>query len=472
MPPASAETPLLLEEVASGLARPVFVTSEPGNSNPLYVVEQQSGLVKVIESGTVLETPFLDVASQIATIGNEQGLLGLAFHPNYPDPRYVYINFTDTGDDTNVVRYTVNEDGLTVDPNSAKLIIQLAQPYNNHNAGMLAFGPNDGYLYIGTGDGGLGNDPEDNAQDLASPLGKMLRVDVDTPDDNTPYLVPGTNPWHDAADANTQLIWAYGLRNPWRYSFDRETGDLWIGDVGQGALEEVDYQPGESMGGENYGWDIAEGTACLGGAGDCGTQEGFTPPVHEYTHSDGQAITGGYVYRGSAIPDLVGTYFFADYGFGRVWSFRYDGDAKTDFQERTAAFNATIDQNMGPLPSFGEDADGELYLTEFGGRVFKIVPDAASDADEDGLTFAEEKSLETDPNTADSDGDGLEDGEEVNEYETDPTNPDSDGDGLSDGQEIQMGTDPNEVTPVPAASAAFLAGGGLLAVVLAAKRRR
>jgi Glucose / Sorbosone dehydrogenase len=256
------------------------------------------------------------------------------------------------------------------DPASEFVIITIAQPYANHNGGMLAFGPNDGYLYIGMGDGGGSNDQDGRAQDPGQLLGKMLRIDVDG---GSPYAIPPSNPF---AGPGLPLdeIWAIGTRNPWRWSFDRLTGDLFIGDVGQGQREELDFQPASSPGGENYGWRCMEGFRCTGWSGCTCNDSSLTLPIFDYTHSDGCSVIGGYVYRGCAVPDLQGTYFFADYCSARIWSFRYDGSAMTEFQERTTELDPSGSPSIGSITSFGEDGLGELYIVDQGGELFKIVP--------------------------------------------------------------------------------------------------
>jgi glucose/arabinose dehydrogenase len=362
-------TPLRSVRVASGLSSPLFATA-PANDPRLFIVER-GGRIKILADGQVLATPFLDISGQIVS-GGEQGLLGLAFHPDYIENGYFYVNFTEDGgifDRTVIARFQVSADPNIANAGSRLNVLTYTQPYSNHNGGMIAFGPNDGYLYIASGDGGLFNDPQDNGQDTGVLLGKMLRLDIDS---TSPYAIPMSNPLVDEDGARGE-IWAYGLRNPWRFSFDRATGDLYIADVGQGAREEVNFQPAASGGGENYGWDIAEGFACLGGSGNCGTNPGFTPPIHDYDRDAGQSVTGGYVYRGGAIPDLQGTYFFADYVANRIWSFRYDGQQITEFVDRTAELEPAQGTVSG-ISSFGEDADGALYFTSLNsGEVFKII---------------------------------------------------------------------------------------------------
>jgi len=362
--PAAVPPPvaLSLHPVATGLSRPVLVTSPPGDSARLFIVEQ-TGTIRVVRHDTLLATPFLDLSALVSCCG-EQGLLGLAFHPQYHANGRLYVNYTDTSGDTRVVRYTVSADPDVADAASAFPILAQTQPFSNHNGGMLAFG-HDGYLYIGLGDGGSGGDPQGNGQDLGTWLGKLLRVDVDG---GSPYAVPPTNPFAGSATARPE-IWAYGLRNPWRFSFDRATGDLWIADVGQGSREEIDVQSAGSAGGANYGWNVMEGTQCY--QAGCTPPAGAVPPVLDYTHDDGScSITGGYVYRGGAIPALQGAYLYADYCRGWVRSLRYAGGGVTDLTDRPSLAPG------GPISSFGEDARGELYVVEYGtaGTVYRIVP--------------------------------------------------------------------------------------------------
>jgi glucose/arabinose dehydrogenase len=459
--PASAQTALTAERVASGLNAPVFVCSEPGNPDRLYVPEQNTGLIKIIDNGSLLSEPFLDLGGQIVAGGFEQGLLGMAFHPAFLEgERYVFVNYTGTDGDTFVDRYDVSSDALTADPASRVEFLRVPQPYSNHNAGMLAFSPVDGYLYVGMGDGGGSNDPDNNGQDLSTALGSMLRINVDAPSNGKPYSVPADNPFVNEPNADAR-IWAYGLRNPWRYSFDSETGDLYIGDVGQGAIEEIDFQPASSDGGENYGWDIAEGTACLGGTGDCGTQAGLVPPIYEYPHTEGRSVTGGYVYRGARFPEYRGTYFFGDYTESRVWSFRYQNGSVMDFTERTSEL-APSEGSIVNISSFGVDSAGELYICSLGtGEIFKIVPANPTDTDGDGLLDSSEQFFGSNINEADTDSDGLDDAAEVIEWGADPTLADTDGDGVSDGDEVAAGTDPTDPADngvLPTASYLGLAG--------------
>jgi glucose/arabinose dehydrogenase len=347
-----------LTEIAGGFRRPVFVTGAKDGTNRLFIVEQR-GKIYVLESNFQMhDTPFLDVSGLISTEGNEQGLLGLAFHPQYKDNGIFFIHYTDVNGDTVVARYTVSEsDPNVADANSGEYVLRIDQPYPNHNGGNLIFGP-DGYLYIGMGDGGSAGDPKGNGQNTRVLLGKMLRIDINN---GSSYAIPADNPF--ANDSNyAPEIWALGLRNPWRYSFDRATGDLYIADVGQNTWEEVDFQPA-GQGGQNYGWDIMEGSHQY--TNDATVPDGLTNPFFEYDHSDGCSVTGGYVYRGTALPELQGIYLFADYCSGIIWaSYR---DAGGNWQ--TSTF---MDTSL-TVSSFGEDDAGELYVVNHGGTVSKLT---------------------------------------------------------------------------------------------------
>jgi len=296
---------LRTELVASGFSRPILLTAPPGDANRLFVVEQNSGQILIIKNGATLTTPFLDLGAKISSSG-ERGLLGLAFHPDYATNGRFFVNFTKSGGDTRINEYAVSANPDVALKAKVAVIQDIPQPFSNHNGGCIAFGGDD-MLYIGMGDGGSGNDPGNRAQDLSDRLGKMLRLDVNIP----PPYVPADNPFVGQTGVREE-IWAYGIRNPWRFSFDSLTGDLYIGDVGQNAWEEIDFQPASSAGGENYGWRCMEGFNCTGNSGcDCnGTT--LTPPIHEYGHNLGCSVTGGIVYRGP-INSLSGTYFFGDY---------------------------------------------------------------------------------------------------------------------------------------------------------------
>jgi glucose/arabinose dehydrogenase len=343
-------------KVVDGFQRPLFVTN--AGDDRLFIVEQ-GGRISIFQDGKLLDEPFLNVSSLVSRSGNEQGLLGLAFHPKYAQNGEFFIDYTDVKGDTMVARYHVSKDNPNVaDPNSATPVIQIDQPYPNHNGGDVVFGP-DGYLYIGMGDGGSAGDPQGNGQNPKALLGKILRLDVDNGD---PYAAPKDNPYV-ANSAMAPEVWAMGLRNPWRFSFDRQTGDLYIADVGQNQWEEVDFQPADSKGGENYGWNIMEGMHQYSGAA---VPEGLMMPFAEYSHSEGGcSITGGYVYRGKALPDLNGIYLFADYCSGKVWSSYRDDAGKW----QTNLFM----QTNYVISSFGEDAAGELYLLDHGsGAVYRL----------------------------------------------------------------------------------------------------
>jgi glucose/arabinose dehydrogenase len=358
------------------LSSPIFVTSPPGDSRRLLVVERD-GRIQLLKDGVKLSTPFLDIEPLVLSQGDgggrEEGLLGLAFHPDYDANGWFFVYHTDTNGDNVVARYSRDATYPDLaDPGTRQQVIFFPHPVrNNHNGGMLAFGPQDGYLYIGTGDGGGGCDPYDNALDGGSLLGKLLRLDVDS----LPYAIPLDNPFVGDA-AVLDEVWALGLRNPWRFSFDRGNGDLYTGDVGQNEWEEIDYAPGTSPGGENYGWDAYEGSHCPNpscGTSNCSSVADHTSPLYEYAHTIGCSVTGGYVYRGCRIPDLHGTYFFADYCYDTIYSFRVVDGAVTEFTDRTAELDPP-GMTIANISSFGEDSRGEIYVVDLAGEVFKIVP--------------------------------------------------------------------------------------------------
>ncbi len=439
--PAQAQT-FETERIITGLTNPLLVTAPSNDFDRIFIV-QQTGQILIMENGTLLGSPFLDIATIVLSAG-EQGLLGLAFHPNYASNGFFYVNYIDNANSDSVIeRYTVSANPNVANPSSGFEILRYSQPFTNHNAGHLAFGPNDGFLYIASGDGGSGNDPANNGQTLSTFLGKMLRIDVDG---GLPYAIPPTNPFVGTPGALDE-IWAYGLRNPWRFSFDRSNGDMYIGDVGQNDFEELDFQPASSTGGENYGWKVAEGFECRGGGGTCGTNPGFTPPIHAYPRADGHSVTGGYVYRGSAIPSLDGAYFFADFSFNNIWSLEYDGATVSNFTLRNSYLTPYNGGSIGSITSFGEDAAGEIYICDRGGEIFQIV---AVDKDGDGLTNTEELGYGTDPDDADTDNDLLNDGLEINVHGTDVFDYDTDGDGFSDGIEVFNGSDPLLAGSIPA----------------------
>ena len=351
-----------LTEIANGLTRPLYVTHAGDGSNRLFVVEQ-AGKILIIENGETLTQPFLDVSSLITPSAltaqySEQGLLGLAFHLDYRTNGWFYINYTDRAGSTVVSRYQVSPGNPDLaDAGSGQIIFRISQPYNNHNGGHIDFGP-DGYLYITLGDGGFANDPLGAGQNTLMLLGSILRIDVDK---GLPYAIPADNPFV-GNDAGLDEIWAYGLRNVWRFSFDRQTGDLYLADVGQNQWEEVNFQPAGSQGGENYGWNIWEASHPFAG----GAAASHVPPFAEYSHALGCSVTGGYVYRGGAIPDLEAVYLFGDYCSGRVWASWRD----RQLQWHTSQFLHTGFQ----ISSFGEDEQGEIYIVDYGGRLYRLDP--------------------------------------------------------------------------------------------------
>ncbi len=356
-PPPPGSVNLALQTIATGLDRPVDLTAAPGDLSRLFVA-QQTGAIRVILNGSLLPAPFLDLSGQVTCCG-EQGLLGIAFHPNYGTNGRFFVHYSQNNGDTRISSFTVSADPNQADPASESILLNQSQFAGNHNGGQIVFGP-DGYFYISLGDGGGGGDPQANGQDRTTLLGSILRIDVDG---GSPYAIPGTNPYRNHLTFREEL-WNYGLRNAWRFSFDRSTGDMYIADVGQGSREEINFQPAASTGGENYGWNVMEGSQCFN-AGSC-NQSGLTLPVHDYDHSGGAcSITGGLVYRGSAIPALAGTYFYADYCAGWVRSFRLSGGQASDhFDWADLAVNSPT--------SFGQDAAGELYIVG-SGTVWRIV---------------------------------------------------------------------------------------------------
>ena len=337
------------------LQNPVYLTS-PANDPRLFIVEQP-GRIRIYKNGALLPTPFLDIAS-IVTSGGEQGLLSVAFDPAYATNGRFYVYHNDLNGDIAVARYTATPGSDVANAGSREPVITIPHPVQgNHNGGLAMFGP-DGMLYLGTGDGGGGGDPSNNAQNTNSLLGKLLRIDVTT----LPYTIPGTNPFAGATPGADE-IWAYGLRNPWRYAFDAPAGQLYIADVGQNLWEEVNAVA-TTEAGVNYGWRVMEGTHCFN-APTC-SSTGLTLPVLEYSHGDGCSITGGFVYRGTAVPELSGHYFYSDFCSGFLRSFRLSNGQAVD--QRTWPIG-----NIGNILSFGMDAAGELYMLSLNGGVYRIV---------------------------------------------------------------------------------------------------
>jgi glucose/arabinose dehydrogenase len=353
-------TGLAYEKVADGLAFPVFVDAPAGDGR--LFIATKDGQIHIIKDGSTLVEPFLDISEPTNNDG-EQGFLGLAFHPDYATNGLFYVHYSDRHGDTKIFEYRVSSNPDLADPETGRLLLAVTQPASNHNGGMLAFG-RDGYLYIGLGDGGGSGDRYGNGQRPDTVLGALLRIDVDggDPAGGVAYGIPPDNPFVDGGGAPE--VWAYGLRNPWRFSFD---GDLlYIGDVGQNMWEEIDVAPAGAAG-LNYGWPIMEGTHCFSPSSGCNTS-GLYLPVIEYSHADDCSVTGGYVYRGTAIPELAGRYFYSDYCGGWLRSFVYENGAATDLQDHTGVVGTLVS-----VTSFGTDASGEIYVTTAGGDVWKLV---------------------------------------------------------------------------------------------------
>jgi len=353
-----------LDSVATGLSSPLLVTHAGDDSGRLFVVEQ-TGRIRIIRDGRLVAAPFIDLSRSVSK-GGEQGLLGLAFHPSYETNGKLYLSYTDLNGTSVIREYRVSTNPDRVNGSSGRTLLRVRQPYANHNGGHIVFGP-DGLLYIGLGDGGDGGDPGNRAQSRSTLLGKLLRIDVNRRTGSLQYGIPSTNPY--VGRSGLDQIWAYGLRNPWRFSFDRATGDLWIGDVGQGGWEEVDRAlatRGRNAGrGLNFGWRVMEGAHCFRPSSGC-VRTGKTLPLTEYGHGGSRcSVTGGYVYRGNAYPDLVGAYFFGDYCSGEIWY--VDRGAARDVAPTRAR------DTGAQITSFGEDQAGELYLTDAGGTVFRLT---------------------------------------------------------------------------------------------------
>ncbi len=349
-----------LQSIVGGLDTPVGIANAGDGSGRLFIVEKV-GRIRVVQGVALAPMPFLDITGRVRSQGSEQGLLGLAFHPRYVENGFFFVNYTDGQGDTVVSRFSVSGDAARADPGSEVVLLTLDQPAGNHNGGHLAFGP-DGYLYIGTGDGGGAGDQYGNGQNGRTLLGAMMRLDVDR---GQPYGVPEDNPFVGNPNVRDE-IWATGLRNPWRYSFDRLTGDLYIADVGQNMYEEVNVQRAGDPGGQNYGWPIMEGLHCFPADRPC-DRNGLTLPVREYDHTKGCSVTGGYVYRGQESPLLAGIYLFGDYCSGRIWGLAPYGDGADSWRV------ARVAQADVRLSAFGEDETGELYLVDMArGQLFKI----------------------------------------------------------------------------------------------------
>ena len=374
--------------IADGYKKPVFITSYPNNAKLLYIVEQ-AGLVKIINDGKKLSRPFFDINKRVVNPnrpGDERGLLGFAFHPNHTNNGKFYINYMDNDGNTIVSEFSTNSE-LRANHKSERIILKLKQPYGNHNGGDIQFGP-DGYLYISIGDGGKAGDPLNAGQDLSSLFGKIIRIDIE----QKPYGIPKSNPFFGQKDKREE-IWAWGLRNVWRFSFDKQTGDKYLADVGQNKWEEVNFEPASSKGGLNYGWRIMEANHCYDPKENCPT-EGLIKPIIEYpndanhpafafriieelsfseTDVEGCSVTGGYVYRGKKIKSMQGQYIFGDYCSGNIWTLKVVNGKAINFKNRTEEINIGGGEFTTYISSFGQDSDGEIYIIDYNGGIYKLI---------------------------------------------------------------------------------------------------
>jgi hypothetical protein len=378
-------TEIALLKVASTPAKAIYLT-QPKHDNERLFILNQKGKIFILKNGNTLKQPFLNITDRVhgsLTPGSEEGLLGLAFHPDYENNGFFYVNYVNKKDSSIVARFTVTSNPELADPSSEKVILKLLQPFGNHNGGHLIFGPKDNMLYIGFGDGGKSGDPYNNSQNLNTFLGAILRIDVDNGD---PYSIPLDNPFYNQKDKKSE-IFCYGLRNPWRFSFDRENNDLLIGDVGQNKWEEVNWNTWDDAKGANFGWRIMEADHCYNPEDFCDTT-GLKMPIHEYPNNaaymrilmgmdeaeaTGCSVTGGYVYRGNKNSSLWGTYIFGDYCTGRIWAFKNQNGKIINFQN----IRKKIKENSKDLPlfisSFGEDNSGELYVVDYLGAIYKFI---------------------------------------------------------------------------------------------------
>jgi len=374
--------------IADGYKKPVFITSYPNNAKLLYIVEQ-AGLIKIINDGKKLSRPFFDINKRVVNPnrpGDERGLLGFAFHPNHTNNGKFYINYMDNDGNTIISEFSTNSE-LRADHKSERIILKLKQPYGNHNGGDIQFGP-DGYLYISIGDGGKAGDPLNAGQDLSSLFGKIIRIDIE----QKPYGIPKSNPFFGQKDKREE-IWAWGLRNVWRFSFDKQTGDKYLADVGQNKWEEVNFEPASSKGGLNYGWRIMEANHCYDPKENCPT-EGLIKPIIEYpndanhpafafriieelsfseTDVEGCSVTGGYVYRGQKIKSMQGQYIFGDYCSGNIWTLKVVNGKAINFKNRTEEINIGGGEFTTYISSFGQDSDGEIYIIDYNGGIYKLI---------------------------------------------------------------------------------------------------
>jgi len=341
--------------VIAGLDSPIGLANAGDGTQRLFIIEQD-GRVLLLQKGSLLPVPFLDIRQRVGSRSNEQGLLGLAFHPGYSENGYFFVNYTDLNGDTVIARFRVSNDNPDLaDAASETQLLGVAQPFGNHNGGSLGFGP-DGYLYVGLGDGGSAGDPMNNGQSLDTLLGKILRVDVDS---GEPYTIPADNPFKGSGYPE---IWAYGLRNPWRFSFDRLNGDLYIGDVGQNQWEEIDYLPADTPGGVNFAWRYYE--ASFNYQGNPPANADFVMPIAEYGHDQGCSVTGGLVYRGIKLPEWFGIYLYGDFCSGRIWGLLQDASG--------GWLSRLLFENVGNIAAFGEDEAGELYLADRSGTIYVL----------------------------------------------------------------------------------------------------
>ncbi len=390
--------------VANGLVEPLFVTHAPDDFDRIFIVEQP-GRIRILENGLLLGTSFLDITGIVRDTGNEEGLLGLAIHPDHGSNGLFYVYYINNAGNIVVAEYSTTANPNIADAGSANILLTIPHPTNtNHNGGWIGFGPGDGFLYIAVGDGGSFCGPGENSQDITGNLlGKLLRIDVGA---GGGFTIPADNPF--VGVTGDDEIWAYGLRNPWRCAFDRATSDLYIADVGQGEREEINFQAAGSLGGENYGWDCKEGVSCATisgcGAGGCSCVDAsLVDPLRQYTHTFGCSITGGEVYRGCAIPGLEGTYFFADVCSSRIWRTQLPGGGLSSFTEIQAELDPPGALAITQITSFGVDAFGEVYIVDRGGEVFKIVPaagpfnDCNTNTIEDACEILDGSELDTNP---------------------------------------------------------------------------
>ncbi len=375
-----------LQKIKTPVTKLLYATQPNDHTNRLFLVSQK-GTIHILIHEVTLPTPFLDISDRVHSSkipGSEEGLLGLAFHPNYSQNGYFYVNYVNKNDESIVSRFQVSSDQNIADPKSEYKLLSLPQPFGNHNGGHLTFGPMDGFLYIAFGDGGKSGDPYNHAQQLNNWFGKLLRIDVDN---GTPYSIPNDNPFITTKNALPE-IWCYGLRNPWRFSFDTQSGDLYIGDVGQNLWEEINWLPLSESSGANFGWKVMEGNHCYSPEENC-NQDGLTLPIYEYPNNanymkilmgfddhaaTGCSVTGGYVYRGKAIPELMGRYIFGDYCTGRIWSFKKEIGTISNFRDERKYFKTTRSSVPKFISSFGEDQMGEIFIVDYLGDIYKIVP--------------------------------------------------------------------------------------------------